>query len=42
MWDDTPVAVAGEGRVEPHIGIFEDVLYLPNISMNLLSVYEIT
>jgi hypothetical protein len=42
MGDDTPVAVAGEGRVELHNGSFEDVLYLPNLSMNLLSVYEIT
>jgi hypothetical protein len=40
--DDTPVVVAGEGRVELHNGIFENVLHVPNISMNLLSVYQIT
>jgi hypothetical protein len=39
MGDDTPVAVAGEGRVELHNGSFENVLHVPNLSMNLLSVY---
>jgi hypothetical protein len=42
MGDDTQVAVAGEGRVELHNGIFENVLHVPKISMNLLSVYQIT
>jgi hypothetical protein len=42
MGDDTPVAVAGEGRVELHNGSFENVLHVPNISMNLLSIYHIT
>jgi hypothetical protein len=41
MGDDTPVAVAGEGRVELHKGSFENVLHVPNISMNLLLVYQI-
>jgi hypothetical protein len=41
MGDDTPLAVAGEGRVELHNGSFENVLHVPNISMNLLSVYQI-
>jgi hypothetical protein len=40
--DDTPVEVAGEGRVELHNGSFENVLHVPKISMNLLSVYQIT
>jgi hypothetical protein len=39
---DTPVAVAREGRVELHNGSFENVLHVPNLSMNLLSVYQIT
>jgi hypothetical protein len=39
MGDDTPVAVAGEGRVELHNGNFENVLYVPKISMNLFSIY---
>jgi hypothetical protein len=42
MGDDTPVVVVGEGRVELHNGSFENVLHVPNISMNLLSVYQIT
>jgi hypothetical protein len=40
--DDTPVVVLGEGRVELHNGSFENVVHVPNISMNLLSVYQIT
>jgi hypothetical protein len=42
MGDDTPVEVAGEGRVELHNGSFENVLHVPKLSMNLLSVYQIT
>ena len=42
MGDDTPVAVAGEGRVELPYGSFENVLHVPKISINLLSVYQIT
>jgi hypothetical protein len=42
MGDDTPIAVAGEGRVELHNGSFENVLHVPNLSMNLLLVYQIT
>jgi hypothetical protein len=42
MGDDTPVAVAGEGRVELYNGSFENVLHVPKLSMNLLLVYQIT
>ena len=42
MGDDTPVVVAGEGIVELHNGNFENVLHVPKLSMNLLSVYHIT
>jgi hypothetical protein len=42
MGDDTPRAVAGEGGVELHNSSFENVLHVPNISMNMLSVYQIT
>jgi hypothetical protein len=42
MGDDTPVAVAGEGRVEIHNGSFENFLHFPKISMSLLLVYQIT
>jgi hypothetical protein len=42
MRDDTLVAIEGEGRVELHNGSFENLLNVPNLSMNLLSVYQIT
>jgi hypothetical protein len=42
MGVDTLVAVAGEGRVELHNGNFENVLHVPKLSMNPLSVYQIT
>jgi hypothetical protein len=42
MGYDTLVEVVGEGRVELHNGSFENVLHVPNISMNLLLVYQIT
>jgi hypothetical protein len=40
--DDTPIAVAGEGRVELPNGSFENVLHVPNLFINILSVYQIT
>jgi hypothetical protein len=30
------------GRVDLGHGLFQDVLHVPNISMNLLSIYQIT
>jgi hypothetical protein len=42
MGDDTPVAIGGEGRVKLLNGIFENVLHVPNIYRNILSVYQIT
>jgi hypothetical protein len=42
MGDDTPVEIAGEGRVELQNDSFENVLHVPKLSMNLLLVYQIT
>jgi hypothetical protein len=42
MGDDTPLAVEGEGRLELPNGNFENVLHAPKLSINLLSVYQIT
>jgi hypothetical protein len=42
MGGDTPVAVAGEGRVELPNGNFGNVLHVPKLSINLLLVYHIT
>jgi hypothetical protein len=42
MGDDTPITVAKEERVELPNGIFENVLHVPKLYINLLSVYQIT
>jgi hypothetical protein len=42
MGDHTPIVVAGEGRKELPNGIFENALHVPKLSINLLSVYQIT
>ena len=34
--------VKGKGHVEMENGEFKDVLYVPNLSSNLLSIYQIT
>ena len=40
--DDTKVEFEEKGEVEMESGVFKDVLYVPNLTSNLLSVYEIT
>ena len=40
--DDTKMEVEGKGHVEMENGEFKYVLYVPNLSSNLLSVYQIT
>ena len=42
MGDDSPIEVTGKGRVELLHGSFEDVLHVPKLSVNLLSIYQIT
>eukprot|EP00253_Pinus_taeda_P033328 PITA_33328 len=42
MGDDSPIEVTGKGKVELLYGSFEDVLHVPKLSVNLLSVYQIT
>jgi hypothetical protein len=42
MGDDTPIAVAGEGRVELPNGSFDNVLHVPKLSVNILAFYHIT
>ena len=34
--------VEGKGEVEMESGVFKDVLYVPNLTFNLLSIYQIT
>ena len=42
MGDDSPIDITGKGRIELNHGSFEDVLHVPKISVNLLSIYHIT
>ena len=42
MGDDTKMEVEGKGNVEMENGEFQDVLYVLNLSSNLLSSYQIT
>jgi hypothetical protein len=40
MGDNSPVEVIGKGRIELTNESFENVLHVPNFSVNLLSVYH--
>jgi hypothetical protein len=40
--DDRSLSVVGSGRIQVENGHFNDVLCVPNLSCNLLSVYQIT
>jgi hypothetical protein len=42
MGYDSPVEVCSRGTVILDHGHFQDVLHVPNISVNLISIYQIT
>ena len=42
MGDNSAVAATGQGRVQFEDGSFENVLHIPRLSVNLLSVYQMT
>jgi hypothetical protein len=42
MGDDTPIEVTRQGKAKIQHGIFENVLHVPKLSMNLLSIYQIS
>jgi hypothetical protein len=42
MGDKTPMRVCREGSVDLDYGSFQNVLHVPKLSMNLLSIYHIT
>ena len=42
MGDDTKLEVEGKGNMEMENEEFQNVFYVPNLSSNLLSTYQIT
>ena len=42
MGDDSKLHTKGIGRIDLEHGYFSDVLYVPNLAANLLSVYQMT
>ena len=42
MGDGSLVEATGIGKVEIGIGSFENVLHIPKLSVNLLSIYQMT
>jgi len=41
MGDDTPIEVGGKGIVSLEGGYFDNVLHVPSLYMNFLSIYQI-
>ena len=42
MGDDTQIRAEGKGSIKLKHGMFKDVLYVPSLATNLLSVYQMT
>ena len=42
MGDDSELQTKGIGRIDLEHGYFSDVLYVPDLAANLLSVYQMT
>ena len=42
MGDDSTIISEGQGTVDPEHGYFSNVLYVPSLASNLLSVYQMT
>ena len=42
MGDDTQIRAEGKGSIQIKHGVFRNVLYVPSLAANLLSVYQMT
>ena len=42
MGDDSELQTKGIGRIDLEHGFFSEVLYVPNVAANLLSIYQMT
>ena len=42
MGDDTQIQAEGKGFIKLKHGVFNDVLYVPSLATNLLSIYHMT
>ena len=42
MVDDSQILAAGRGTIREKHGVFEDVLYVPSLATNKLSIYQMT
>ena len=42
MGDDTQIRVEGKGSIKLDHGVFRNVLYVPSLAANLLSLYHMT
>ena len=42
MWDNSQILAVGRGSIKIQHGEFRNVLYVPSLATNLLSVYQMT
>ena len=40
--DDTQIQAEGKGSIKLEHGVFKNVLYVPSLAANLLSIYQMT
>ena len=42
MGDDSQIPPVGKGTIKAKHGVFRDVLYVPSLAINMLSIYQMT